>query len=306
MKRNIATLIAVCALAALAARPAAAFNQPPMNLGLTDILDGGPPGPGTYFTEYIQAYSSDELKDKDGNKLNDASVATLLSMNQLIHIYPHKLGGAHLGADLLVPVVSISADGLPANPALLGDVTVGPFLQWFDSKLLGRPFIQRVELDLSVPVGQYDKKYALNPGSNTWVVEPYYAFSWFLTPELSTSMRLHYTWSSENDDAAPSPFNNFSTKVTPGQAFHANYSVEYAFKKNFRGAVAGYYLKQVTEDDSPNGKVAGSKEQVFAVGPAAHWIVSDAFSIGLKTAWEMSAENRPQGNRSTLRFTYKF
>jgi anthranilate 1,2-dioxygenase (deaminating, decarboxylating) large subunit len=308
MKRTLAILAACAALSLSAATPAAAFNQPPMNLGLTDILDGGPPGPGTYFTEYLQAYSSDSFKDKDGNGIpGDPEVATLLSMNQLIHVYPHKLGGAHLGADLLVPVVSISTSGglgggpsVTSNPALLGDVTVGPFLQWFDTKLLGRPFLQRVELDVSLPVGQYDSRYLLNPGSNTWVVEPYYAFTWFLTPELSTSWRLHYTYSTENDDAFG------GRKVKPGQAFHANYSVEYAFRKNFRAGVAGYYLKQLTEDEVNGVEQSGSKEQVFAAGPAVHWIVDDRFSIGLKTAWEMAAENRPQGSRSTLRFTYKF
>ncbi len=309
MKKVLAAMIiATGALATLAVQPAGAFNQPPMNLGLTDILDGGPPGPGTYFTEYIQAYSSHAFNDKDGNGIpGDPQVATLLSMNQLIHIYPHKLGGANLGADFLLPVVSISTSGnlgggppVTSNPALLGDVTVGPFLQWFDTKLLGRPFIQRVELDLSMPTGDYDRKYLLNPGSNTWVIEPYYAFSWFLTPELSTSWRLHYTYSTENDDAFG------GRKVKPGQAFHANYSVEYALRKNLRVAASGYYLKQLSEDEIDGVKQTGSKEQVFAIGPAAHWIVDDHFSIGLKTAWEMAAENRPQGNRSTLRFTYKF
>lgn len=298
MKRIVTALIAAAALAATAVPQAHAFNQPPMNLGLTDILDGGPPGPGNYFTEYIQAYSSDTFKDRDGNDIpGDPSVATLLSMNQFIHLCKDKkVLGAHHGFDLLVPIVSISADGVPANPALLGDVTVGPFLQWFDSKLLGRPFIHRFELDFSLPVGQYDRKYALNPGSNHWVVEPYYAFTWFLTPELSTSWRLHYTWSGENDD----------TQVQPGQAFHANYSVEYAFAKNFRAGVAGYYLAQLTEDEFNGVKGTGTKEQVFAAGPAVHWIASEQFSIGLKTALETAVENRPQGTRSTLRFTYKF
>jgi hypothetical protein len=215
--------------------------------------------------------------------------------------------GGHLGATALLPIVSIGAEGaLNANPSLLGDLTVGPFVQWFDTKLLGRPFLQRVELDLSMPTGQYDKKYALNPGSNHWTIEPFYACTLFVTPELSTSWRFHYTVSTKNDDTAPNPFNAFSTSVTPGQAFHANYSVEYAFTKTLRGGVAGYYLKQVTEDDSSNGKVEGSKEQVLGVGPAVFWAAGDQFFIGLKTAWETAVENRPQGNRSTLRFTYKF
>ncbi|MBP2679509.1 MAG: hypothetical protein H6Q82_2574, partial [Deltaproteobacteria bacterium] len=30
------------------------------------------------------------------------------------------------------------------------------------------------------------------------------------------------------------------------------------------------------------------------------------FFLGLKTAWETSTENRPEGNRTTFRMTYKF
>ncbi len=291
--------------AILFASSALAFNQPPMNLGLTDILDGALPGPGTYFTEYIQAFQSDEFKDKDGNDIPGAPrVASVLAMNQFVHVYPHKLVGGHIGADVLLPVVAISASGtfgpggpaVTSNPAWLGDLTVGPFLQWFDTKLLGRPFLQRVELDLSLPTGLYDKDFIVNPGSNLWVIEPYYAFTWFLTPQLSTSWRLHYTYSTENDD----------TKVRPGQAFHFNYSFEYEFVKNVRGAVAGYYLAQLTEDETDGVKGNGTKEQVFAWGPAVHYIFSPNFSMGLKTAFESGVENRPQGNRTTLRMTYKF
>lgn len=288
--------VAVIALVSVAV-PSYAFNQPPMNLGLTDILDGALPGPGTYFTEYIQGYQSDEFKDEKGNDIPGfPRVGSLLSMNQFVHVYGHKIAGGHLGADVLLPIVSISGNGIPTNPGLLGDLTVGPFLQWFDTKLLGRPFLQRVEFDISLPTGQYDKKYSLNPGSNLWVIEPYYAFTWFLTPQFSTSWRIHYTYSTENDD----------TKIKPGQAFHFNYSFEYEFFKNFRGALAGYYLKQLTEDEENGTGISNSEEQVFAWGPAVHYIVSPNFSLGLKTAFETSVENRPEGNRTTLRFTYKF
>ena len=295
-KGFVALLLAALALG-VAGTPSFAFNQPPLNLGLTDILDGGPPGPGTYFTEYIQAYQSDTFKDKDGNDIpGDPKVANVLSMNQLVHVYQHKILGGHIGADVLLPVVAISSSGIPSNPAVLGDLIVGPFLQWFDTKLLGRPFIQRFELDFVLPTGQYDKNYAINPGSNLWTIEPHYAFTWFLTPQFSTSWRLMYDYSTENDD----------TKVKPGQVFHLNYSVEYEFFKNFRGAVAGYYLKQITEDEDNGQNISNSKEQVFAIGPAVFWAASPNFFLGLKTQWETSVENRPEGNRTTFRMTYKF
>ncbi|MGB5196274.1 MAG: transporter [Candidatus Deferrimicrobium sp.] len=313
MRKTISVPLLAALLFCIAGTPSFAFNQPPLNLGLTDILDA-PPGPGTYFTEYIQAYQSDKFKDKDGNDIpGDPEIANVLSMNQLVHVYPHKLLGGHIGADVLLPIVAISGSGtlgppiagtppagplnaVTSNPAVLGDLIVGPFLQWFDTKLLGRPFLQRFELDFVLPTGQYDRKYIANPGSNLWTIEPHYAFTWFLTPQLSTSWRLMYDYSTENDD----------TKVKPGQVFHLNYSVEYEIFKNFRGAVAGYYLKQLTDDEVNGNSVPDSKEQVFAIGPAVFWGAYPNFFIGLKTAWETSAENRPEGNRTTFRMTYKF
>jgi len=312
MRKKIAVFLMTALAAGFAWTPALAFNQPPLNLGLTDILDGALPGPGTYFTEYIQAYQGGDFKDKDGNDFGgDPKVANVLAMNQFVHVYKHQVLGGHIGADVLLPIVAISGSGtlgdpgpgVSTNPAVLGDLVVGPFLQWFDTKLLGRPFLQRFELDLILPTGQYDEKYLINPGSNLWTIEPYYSFTWFLTPKFSTSWRIHYTYNTKNTD----PFSAFGVNdVQPGQAFHFNYSFEYELFKNFRGAVAGYYLKQLTEDKVNGNSAADSKEQVFAAGPAVHWIFSPNFSMGLKTALETSVENRTKGNRTTLRMTYKF
>jgi anthranilate 1,2-dioxygenase (deaminating, decarboxylating) large subunit len=297
MRKAFAVLLLAALAFGLAGTPALALNQPPLNLGLTDILDGALPGPGTYLTEYIQPYSANKIKNVLGGGDLDVGVANTLAMTQFVHVYKHQVLGGNLGADLLIPVVTISADSpLTTNPGWFGDITVGPFLQWFDTKLFGMPYFQRLELDFSIPTGEYDKKYALNPGSNHWVIEPYYAFTLFMTPKLSTSWRIHYTYSTENDD----------TKVKPGQVFHFNYSVEYEFFKNFRGAVAGYYLKQLSDDEVDGNKLANSKEQVFAIGPAVSWAASPNFFLGLKTQWETSAENRPEGNRTTFRMTYKF
>jgi len=191
MKRGPIVFLMAVVLTGICGTPVQAFNQPPLNLGLTDILDGGVPGVGTFFTEYVQAYESDTFKDQNGDDIpGQPDIGVLLSMNQLVHVYKHKILGAHIGVDVLLPVVSISGNGIPTNPGLLGDLTVGPFLQWLD------------------------------------------------------------------------------------------------------------------EGDS--GDIPDSKEQVFAIGPALHYFFSDKFSAGLKTQWESSAENRPEGNRTTLRFTYLF
>ncbi|HEX8042211.1 transporter [Candidatus Deferrimicrobium sp.] len=65
MRKTISVPLLAALLLGAAGTPSFAFNQPPLNLGLTDILDGALPGPGNYFTEYIQAYQSDKFKDRD-------------------------------------------------------------------------------------------------------------------------------------------------------------------------------------------------------------------------------------------------
>src|SRR3972149_10233051 len=69
MKRGPIVFLMAVVLTGICGTPVQAFNQPPLNLGLTDILDGGVPGVGTFFTAYVQAYQSDKLKDKDGNDI---------------------------------------------------------------------------------------------------------------------------------------------------------------------------------------------------------------------------------------------
>jgi hypothetical protein len=262
------------------------------------------PGPGTYFFEYIQVYQSDEFKDADGNDIPGSPRAGfVLSMNQLAHVSTKTFLGGNLGIDVLQPIGQLNGENLgpagpaaDANPGPLGDLVVGPFIQWFPHKLLGRPFLHRFELDVIFPTGQYDRQYILNPGANIYTIEPYYAFTWFLTPQLSTSWRLHYAYHTENDDI----------KVKPGQLFHANYSVEYEVVKDLRLAVTGYYIKQLTEDEFDGVEGSGTKEQAFAVGPGIHWITSKGFVFALKTQFESAVENRPQGNRTTFRMVYKF
>jgi len=139
-----ALLLGVAGTPSFAFNPAAAEPRPDRHPGRR------PPGPGTYFTEYIQATSPAnsrtpaELHPRGPERRQrafDEPVRPCLQQQDL---------GGHLGADVLLPVVAISASGtvgslgppVSTNPAVSGDLVVGPFLQWFDTKLLGRPFFQ--------------------------------------------------------------------------------------------------------------------------------------------------------------------
>ncbi len=162
------------------------YQLPPLNFGLTNVLDQ-PPGPGLYLFEYIQAFEASDFTDGNGNKIFPGEkLDTLLAFNQLIWVSKYPLLGGFLGFDLIEPVVTINTNGafLTANPNNFGDPVVGPFIQWFNKKLFGLPYLHRFELDITLPVGAYNKNFTLNPGSNIWTIEPYYAFTLFFTPNF--------------------------------------------------------------------------------------------------------------------------
>lgn len=118
-------------------------------------------------------------------------------------------------------------------------------LQWGPATLFGRPYWQRLNFVFSLPTGDYDKDAAINTGSNTWIFNPHYAFTWELGERLELSGRLHYAWISRNDDPSPRLGAN---DVQPGQALHANFSISYALDPHWRIGLAGYQLKQISAD----------------------------------------------------------
>lgn len=302
MTRFAALFLTVLALPALLATPAPALDQPAVNLGFTSFLDGGPPaGPGFYFTEYLQFYQADEIADSRGKELiGDADIEAWVSLNQFIYQSntPVLLGGKW-GLDVIVPLVSIDSGhpGLPDNGAGLGDILVGPYLQW--DPVMGKNgplFMHRIELQTIFPTGRYDEDKALNPGSNHFSFNPYWAATVFLGPRATASWRLHYLWNDENGD----------TEVQPGQAVHANFAAAYeVIPRTLRLGVNGYYLRQVSDSKIDDDRVSG-RERVLAVGPGLLWHLSGDSHLFFNAYFETEARLRPEGERFVLRFVHHF
>ncbi|MFT5729968.1 MAG: hypothetical protein ACI8PB_004141 [Desulforhopalus sp.] len=313
MRKMLKCAAAAVCVVFLSFGSALAYDLPSVNLGFTSFMDGGPPaGPGFYFTEYLQYYTADKLNDGNGDEIPfpDPDLNALVSLNQGIYQSNTEiLWGGKWGIDVIVPLVNLdinySADGpFPQdNGSGLGDILVGPFIQWDPIMKNGRPFfMHRIELQFLLPTGKYDDDKSLNPGSNVFSFNPYWAGTLFMTPRWTATTRIHYLWNGENDD----PFGGVDDSQA-GQAIHLNFASAYeVMPQVLRLGINGYYLKQITESEVNGVEIDGGEEEVFAIGPGLLWHINPDNHLFFNAYYETMAENRSEGSRYLLRWVHHF
>lgn len=309
MKRRLCLASTTClVLTLLLASSAWAYDQPlGLNLGYTSFMDGAPPaGPGFYLSEYLAYYSAYRLQDNPA--VGDPHLDVWVNLNQFLYQSDTPiLFGGKWGLDVIVPFVSIQGDPapLPDDNGGLGDVLVGPYLQW--DPIMGKNgpiFMHRIELQTIWPTGHYENDQLLNPGANHFSFDPYWAATFFATPRWTASWRLHYLWNADNDD----PFVGLpdqANRVEPGQAFHANFASSYELlPKMLRLGVNGYYLVETTRSEH-DGAEQG-REEVLGVGPGLLLSLSKDTHVFFNSYFETDVHNRPQGNFFVARLVHHF
>jgi hypothetical protein len=282
---------------------------PPTNLGITNLQDGNVPATGWYYMQYIQVYQTNTSKNALGRTITGApKVNSILAMQQLVNISKIDFLSGKLGFTIIMPVVSLNVTnnqqaGLLTNPNPIGDLVVGPLVQWFNKKLFTMDINHRFEIDLGLPTGAMSSNYDINPGSNMYRLSAHHTLTVSPTQNLSFSMRNHINYF----------FEYRNSPVRSGISYNFNYSGEYKIMKNLYGEVAGYYLRQF-EKDSFNGDhnyyrenfgISDTREKVFAIGPGVGYITPSGLFLEAKVLKEYGARNRAEGYRATLVLTYK-
>src|SRR4030067_2195104 len=264
-------------------------------LGAEDFMSGAVPPPGYYFINYFLYYSADRLNNKDGHNVdNDFDLDVVANTFRFIYITKQKIFGGFWGVHMFVPIVyqDVSLFGTSDDKAGLGDIIIDPFiLSWhFKNWHLA------TGVDIYMPTGSYDKEDLANISRNYWTFEPIFAFTYISDGGFEVSSKFMYDINTENND---SPYGDYKS----GQEFHFDYAVGYKVS-NWNLGIAGYYYKQIT-DDEVNGETVpavaflgfdeGFKGQTFAVGPAVKYNYKN-MSFTLKYLWETAVEHRPEGS----------
>jgi len=321
MKRMyVIGIVCIIAIGVWSGKSARAYDLPSVNLGFTSFVDGGPPaGPGLYFMQYIQYWTSDEFNNRKGDRklppFADEDLNAWISLSQLVYQSDREiLFGGKWGLDFIIPCVSIDLDyGIPNtfgfpmdNGSGIGDILIGPFLQWDPIMGQNGPILMhRIELQMILPTGKYNENRELNAGSNFFSFNPYWSGTLFLGPKWTVSMRLHYLWNDKNDD----PNRNFggADDTQAGQAIHANFAVaREVVPKRLRLGLNGYYLKQLGDTEVDGNDVSGSRERVLGLGPGGVYHFSRDNHLFFDLYFESKVEERPKGERFNLRFVHHF
>ena len=303
---------------ALIAAPAQAQLPPgpSVNTGFTSFLDGGPPaGPGFYYQQYLQYYTGDDFMNANGDEMNLPGAHELnvwVSLNQFLYQSDQPiLFGGKWGIDVIVPVGSIDANTAPlgwnGNGSGLGDLLVGPFIQWDPVMGENGPiFMHRIELQNILPTGEYTNDDVFNLGSNFYSFNPYWACTLFITPEWTASARIHYLWNDENDDPVD-PFFPKADTTQVGDGIHINFASAYEVIKNkLRVGVNGYYVKQLSASEVDGVEIPNGKSEVLGIGPGAVLHLSQDDHIFVNLYFETEGENTIEGTKLILRWTHHF
>jgi len=274
----------------------------------------------------VQYYTADKIAGDQGNELHlpqvlpprgpqdltTAGVDAWIFLFQVVYQSDHAvLWGGKWGLDLILPYVEFDIE--PDRVVVLGDsrgwgdLLVGPYLQW-DPVMgpAGPRFMHRVELQVLLPTGEYDRGPDLDPGSNFLSLDPYWAATVFIGRRWTASWRLHYLWNSRNDAPDYLVFPEADT-LRWGQAVHGNLATAWELVPGrLRLGINGYFLRQITDTTVDGVKRGDLREQVYGLGPGLVWHVGRDDHLFVNAYFEAGAENRAEGTRINLRYVHHF
>ena len=285
------------------------YGLPGVNLGFTNILDGGPvrPYPGIYWMQYTQYYSTHRFLNDQGKPLGGVPSPKFKlfdTITQFVYQFDQQLPLKGMpGVSVGLPLYLLSKIGknklnIESSGGGFGNLGFGIYTQWSAIERKGLPFfIHRLSFDFSIPFGKNKlPKKQINPSNSFFYCGPHWAATLFFSQKWSISWRWYYLWNAKNE----------KIDFQAGDATYINYSLEYEVFPKFFVAAVGYALQQLHNNRARGISVPHSKERVFGVGPGAAYFVSHDLVFFAYLYLEGGVRNRPQGTSFIARLVMHF
>lgn len=248
-------------------------------------------------------YTADRVNDSSGHQpaaIDYFKVTSHAISPRFDYIWPNtRLLGANVGSRVTFafPDVDVKNEihyvgNVGGSAKGLADSTITPIMLGWHSQQLH----QTAGLDITVPIGKYNKNNAVNVGRNSSTVAPYYAVTWF-DPKWDVSAKAIYAINQKNKD----------TDYRSGNGVIIESSLGYHVNRQLTAGVTGYYFKQVT-DDKQNGQTYsdGYRGQVMGLGPYVAYRLDSGLSLVARGYKEFNAKNHSEGTNIFTGLMYSF
>jgi hypothetical protein len=285
------------------------YGLPGVNLGFTNILDGGPvrPNPGIYWQQYLQYYTTQRFLNSEGKPLlglPSPRFRALTTITQFVYqckyVLPlHGMPGFLLSIPTVIySKINSNQLGIRSSGSGFGNLGCGIFTQWEAIMHKGRPlFVHRLEFAFSIPLGKNKlPEKQINPSSTFFYCGPNWSATLYLSHKWNLSWRLHYLWNAKNE----------KIDFRAGDAMYVNYSLTYEVYPHLFFSAVGYALGQL-HNNKLNGKtVPHSKERVVGAGPGFAYFISPDIVVFSYLYLEGAVRNRTQGTSFITRVVMHF
>jgi hypothetical protein len=273
--------------------------------GSTGLKAGSQPPPGGYVVApALYFYSSDEVRDRDGDRFGPtANLDAALFGAGYSQVTTKKLFGGYYGFQILFPLGAnnrIQGTEIDANPgAGLTDSAVQPInLGWH---------FKRADVvtayTLYIPTGRYTDGASNNTGQGMWGNEISIGSTVYLTEtrQFHAATIASFDFQSKKEDS--------ETKV--GNAMNLDGGVGGDFLKGGLTAGISYYASfKLTDDEIAGlpGILIRGKNRVFALGPEASLALARRGTVygfvRVCYQWEVYARTTTQGGAWNIAATF--
>ncbi|MBU1170233.1 MAG: transporter [Proteobacteria bacterium] len=296
IKKVFITLSVILCIAMVSTSMAAedgALNYIPGAPG--SVLGEFPPIPGLFVIAQTSYTSSDALYDHHGDEIKDLdfNLDAWAQTFRFLASYPHKVWGANIYSQLVVPMVSVdtSASVDTHSPAGvvslfdeddrgLGNLTISPIILNWQQAESHQYFT--AGLDIALEKGaSYTKDKHVNAGTGYSTIMPVLAWRYDDPDGLDFGVKANVMFNMEND------YTHYDTGDMLSLEFIGGWNLG-----KMKVGLIGAYTLQYEDDESNGSEVADSKMKSLVIGPSIAYSMGPLI-INLNYQKGILAENGP-------------